>query len=96
VSFPWIIVAKSLGEVATSDCAPEVNRSSTSIRDPAGVAPARVVMAQERELVSLQTLQTDERQVDERWPVPYAIMLITAISVALWSLVIAAASWLVG
>jgi hypothetical protein len=53
-------------------------------------------MAQEREPAPLQTLQADQRQVDERWPVPYAIMLITAISVALWSLVIAAASWLVG
>jgi hypothetical protein len=53
-------------------------------------------MAQERELVSLQTLQADERQVDERWPVPYAMGFITAAGVALWLLIIAAASWLIG
>jgi hypothetical protein len=53
-------------------------------------------MAQERELVPLETLPADERQVDERWPVPYAIMIITLVSVALWSLIIAAASWLIG
>lgn len=53
-------------------------------------------MARERELLPLQTLQADERQVDERWPVPYAIMFITGVSVALWSLIIAAANWLVG
>jgi hypothetical protein len=53
-------------------------------------------MAQEGELVPLHTLPADERQVDKRWPVPYAMMFITAISVALWSLIIAAASWLIG
>jgi hypothetical protein len=55
-----------------------------------------MVMAQERELVPLETLQADERHVDERWPVPYAIVFITAVSVALWSLIIAVASWLTG
>ena len=50
-------------------------------------------MAQERERVPLQA---DQRQVDERWPVPYAIMCITAVSAALWSLAIAAARWLIG
>ena len=53
-------------------------------------------MAQERELVPSQTLQADQRQADERWPVPYAIMFITVVSVTLWSLIIAAASWLIG
>jgi hypothetical protein len=58
-------------------------------------------MAQERELVPPHPLeadqrQADQRQVDERWPVPYAILFITAASVALWSLIIAAASWLIG
>jgi hypothetical protein len=53
-------------------------------------------MAQERELVPLQTLPADQRQVDERWPVPYAILFITVVSVALWSLIIAAAKWLTG
>ena len=53
-------------------------------------------MAHERELVPLQTLQSDETEVDERWPVPYAIMFITVVSLALWSLLIAAANWLSG
>ena len=53
-------------------------------------------MAQERELVPLQTLQADQRQVDERWPVPHAMMFITMVSVALWVLIIAVASWLIG
>ena len=53
-------------------------------------------MAHERELVPLQTLQSDERKVDERWPVPYAIVFITVVSATLWSLIIAAANWLVG
>lgn len=53
-------------------------------------------MAQERELVPLQTLHADGRQVDERWPVPFATMFITVVSVALWLLIIAAASWLLG
>jgi hypothetical protein len=53
-------------------------------------------MAQERELVSLQELSADGRQADQRWPVPYAIMFITVVSVALWSLIIVAGGWLVG
>jgi hypothetical protein len=53
-------------------------------------------MAQERELVQLQTLPADQQQVDERWPVPYAIMVIAVVSVTLWSLIIAAANWLIG
>jgi hypothetical protein len=79
--------------MATRDCALDVNLRSTFIRDLGRVAPAGVVMAQERELVPLQA---DERQVDERWPVPYAMLFISAVSVALWSLIIAAASWLIG
>jgi hypothetical protein len=58
-------------------------------------------MAQDRELVPLQALPADERQADgqqgdERWPVPYALMVIAAVSVALWSLIIAVANWLIG
>ena len=53
-------------------------------------------MAQERQLVSLQELPADGRQADQRWPVPYAITFITVVSVALWSLIIVAGSWLVG
>jgi hypothetical protein len=87
---------KSQGDVVTGDCALDVNRRSTFIRDLARVAPARMVMAQERELVPLETLQADERPLDERWPVPYAVVFITAVSVALWSLIIAVASWLTG
>jgi hypothetical protein len=53
-------------------------------------------MAQERELVPLQTLEAKERRVDGRWPVPHAVMFIALVSVALWSLIIAAAGWLIG
>ena len=53
-------------------------------------------MAHERELTPLPILQADQRQVDERWPVPYAMMFVTVVSVALWSLLIAAARWLIG
>ena len=53
-------------------------------------------MAQERELVPLETLQAEERRADERWPVPYAIMVIVLVSVALWSVIIAGATWLIG
>ena len=49
-------------------------RYELTVRQPlfatlARIAPARVIMAHERELVPLQTLQADQRQVDERWPV---------------------------
>ena len=53
-------------------------------------------MAHEQEMVSLQTLQARGEAVDDRWPVPYAIMFVTGISVALWTLIIAVASWLIG
>jgi hypothetical protein len=53
-------------------------------------------MARERELVPLHTLEVEERQADERWPVPYAMMFITVASVTLWALIIAAANWLLG
>ena len=53
-------------------------------------------MAHEQEAVPLETLQADRQQTDERWPVPYAIMLITVVSVALWSLIIGVTSWLIG
>jgi hypothetical protein len=56
-------------------------------------------MAREQEMVPLQTLQTLQARGDagdDRWPVPYAIMFVTGISVALWTLIIAVASWLIG
>jgi hypothetical protein len=53
-------------------------------------------MAHERELVAPRNLETEQRQTDGRWPVPYAIMFIIVISVGLWSLIIAVASWLIG
>ena len=53
-------------------------------------------MAQERELVPPHTLEAKEGRADARWPVPYAVMFITLVSVALWSLIIAAARWLMG
>ena len=53
-------------------------------------------MAHEQELIPLHTLPADQPQADTRWPVPYAIMFITVVSVALWSLIIAVASWLTG
>ena len=53
-------------------------------------------MAHERELAPLQALQPEQRPTDERWPVPYAIMFITVVSVALWSLIITLATWLIG
>ena len=62
----------------------------------ARIGLTRLVMAQERELVPLETLQAEERRADERWPVPYAIMVIVLVSVALWSVIIAGASWLIG
>jgi hypothetical protein len=61
----------------------------------ARIAPARVIMAQERELVPPQGLQAEQRRVDERWPVPHAILFITVVSVTLWSLIIVAARWLI-
>jgi hypothetical protein len=53
-------------------------------------------MAHERELAPLQAVEPEQRQIDGRWPVPYAIMFITVVSVGLWSLIITLASWLVG
>jgi hypothetical protein len=53
-------------------------------------------MAHDQEAIQLETLQANRRQTDERWPVPYAIMLITGVSVALWSLIIGVTSWLIG
>lgn len=53
-------------------------------------------MAHEQELVPPQTLQAAKREADERWPVPYAVLFITGVSVALWTAIIAVASWLIG
>ena len=53
-------------------------------------------MAHEQELVSAQTPPADQGRVDERWPVPHALLFITVVSVALWSLIILAADWLLG
>ncbi len=53
-------------------------------------------MAHEQELLQSQPLPSHERRVEARWPVPYAILFITVVSVALWSLIILAADWLIG
>jgi hypothetical protein len=53
-------------------------------------------MAHERELVPAPPLPADDSAADARWPVPYAILFITVVSVALWSLIIVAAEWLIG
>ena len=45
-------------------------------------------MAYERELAPPQTAPADQGSVDERWPVPHAILFVTAASIALWSLII--------
>jgi hypothetical protein len=50
-------------------------------------------MAHEQELVSLPAA---EKEPDERWPVPYAILFIVGVSVVLWTVLIALSSWLVG
>jgi hypothetical protein len=53
-------------------------------------------MAHEQELTPLRSLRAGEKERDGRWPVPYAAMFIIVVSVALWSLIIAVASWLLG
>jgi hypothetical protein len=50
-------------------------------------------MAQERELAPPEP--ADPGKV-ERWPVAYAILFITVLSLALWSMIIVAANWLIG
>ena len=45
-------------------------------------------MAHERDL--------SDQDLDQRWPVPYAITFMTVVSVGLWSLILTAANWLVG
>jgi hypothetical protein len=54
------------------------------------------MMAHKQETIRLQTLQARDKPIDGRWPVPYAIMFIIGVSVALWSLIIAVANWLIG
>jgi hypothetical protein len=66
-----------------------------------GAPRARLAMAHEREWIPLRPLKADERELGEhdldgRWPVLYAIMFVTVVSVALWALIIACASWLIG
>jgi hypothetical protein len=53
-------------------------------------------MAHERRLAPLHASEPEQRQTDGRWPVPYAIMFIIVMSVALWSLIITLATWLIG
>jgi hypothetical protein len=53
-------------------------------------------MAHEQELTRLQSVRAGEKERNERWPVPYAAMFIIVVSVALWSLIVAVASWLLG
>jgi hypothetical protein len=38
----------------------------------------------------------DEEEDKDRWPVPYAAMLVTASSAVLWALIVAGVRWLVG
>jgi len=52
-------------------------------------------MVHERELVPPPGLPSDQ-DGDDRWPVPYAILFITVVSAALWSLIVVAARWLTG
>jgi hypothetical protein len=54
------------------------------------------MMAHEQETIRVQTLQARDKARAGRWPVPYAILFITGVSVALWSLIIALANWLIG
>lgn len=53
-------------------------------------------MAYERELVPAPTLPADASAADERWPVPYAILFVTVVTVTLWTLIMLAADWLIG
>ena len=53
-------------------------------------------MAHKRDLVPPPTLQADRDRVDRRWPVPYALLFVTVVSVILWSLIIPVAYWLIG
>jgi hypothetical protein len=53
-------------------------------------------MAHEREVVAAAPLPANEASADARWPVPYAILFITVVSVTLWSLIIVAAELLLG
>jgi hypothetical protein len=53
-------------------------------------------MAHEQELTPLPSARAGETELDGRWPVPYAVMFIIVVSVALWSLIVALASWLFG
>jgi hypothetical protein len=58
--------------------------------------PTRLLMAHEQKIVPLQTLQAQNEAPDQRWPVPYAIMFASAVSAALWVLIIALTGWLIG
>jgi hypothetical protein len=57
---------------------------------PEDCSAAGAVVAHKREL------QAAERKIDQRWPVPHAMRFIASVSVALWVMIIAAASWLIG
>jgi hypothetical protein len=54
------------------------------------------VRAHEQDTARLQALEAEQQQIDGRWPVPYAIMLIAVVSVALWSLILGVAGWVTG
>jgi hypothetical protein len=53
-------------------------------------------MAHEQEMTSLQSLPAPDEALDQRWPVPHAIMFVTGVSVALWTVIIALTGWLIG
>jgi hypothetical protein len=54
------------------------------------------MMVHEQELVPPEPAPADPGRVDERWPVPYAILFITMVSLALWAAIIVTADWLIG
>ena len=52
--------------------------------------------AMAHELGSVLLQGAREKALDGRWPVSYAIRVITGVSAALWAMIIVAASWLIG
>jgi hypothetical protein len=52
-------------------------------------------LAQERESAR-PALRAGRTELDERWPVSYALRFILMVSIGLWAVIMAAASWLLG
>lgn len=53
-------------------------------------------MAQSGKIAPYDVLPMVAEPAEERWPVPQAAMFVTAVSAALWGLIIAGASWALG